>query len=260
MKILKIFAIADNPFKYNYHINYGVWDKIPGDSEILETFGANLNDYDTVFLPMYSRWIGNEKLLDTIKNHKIRKVLFDNDSCYRSFDDPFYDGIDHIFYRCPDKHGKTKGSHLIWSVDTRRMTPVYGGCGVAFSCSMIGYPLRKEIDKHIAHTREIGIDYIERLQSSAAAIHTNSKTTDVTRAKVLEFAACGTQIISNRTPDMGLYFPDDLITYFDTVEELIDIVRDFKANIDTQKKLRQIVEERHTDQIRATQIIEKLCE
>ena len=261
MKILKLFPLKDHPFRYNYHINYGVWDKIEGDSATMQTFDANLDDYDAVFLPMFSRWSGHTDLLDRIKSHKIRKILFDNDSCYRSFSDGFYNGMDYIFYRCLDKHGnrpQCDSSHLLWSVNHERMTPVYGGEGVSFASSLIGYGFRKEIAERVYHKRITGKDYIKHLQSSAAAIHTNSKASEVTRAKVLEFAACGTQIISNRTPDMGLYFPDELITYFDTIDELVDIVASFEADTSIQKQLREIVEDNHTDKIRANQILNEL--
>jgi hypothetical protein len=261
MKILKLFPLKDHPFRYNYHINYGVWDKIEGDSATMQTFDANLDDYDAVFLPMFSRWSGHTDLLDRIKNHKIRKILFDNDSCYRSFSDGFYNGMDYIFYRCLDRNGdrpRCDSSHLLWSVDHERMTPVYGGQGVSFSCSLAGYSFRREIAERIRHKRIIGADYIESLQQSAAAIHTVNSVSGVTRAKVVEFAACGTQIISTRTPDMGLYFPDELITYFDTIDELVDIVESFRADIITQKCLREIVKNKHTDKIRAKQILNEL--
>jgi len=258
MRLLKIYPQKDHPFRYNYHVNYGAWDKVGGDSATLETFNEDLDEYDMIFLPTHSRWTGHYDLLDRIKSHKIRKVLFDNDTCYRSFEIPFYDGMDFIFYRCLDKFGKkpkTRGAHLPWSVDHERMLPYYGGLGVAFTCSLIGYPFRKEIARRIECKRETGVDYIERLQASAGAIHTNSKVSPVTRAKVLEFAACGTQIISNRTPDMNLNFPDELITYFDTIDQLVDIVKTFEADISIQKQLREIIEEKHTDVIRAKQII-----
>lgn len=263
MKILKVYPLRDHPKRYNYHINYGVWDKIEGDSVCLETFNADLSQYDTIFLPMHSRWDGHMDTLNRIKNHKIRKVLFDNDSCYRGFDMQFYIGMDFIFYRGLDKWGRPPmcdGDILKWSIDTDRYTPVYGGSGISFNCSVAGYKLRNQIEKLIKRTRYTGDEYIEHLQNSAAAIHTDSDRSPVVRAKILEFAACGTQIISNRVKNMGDYFPDDLIIYFDTINQLNDIILDFKPDIRIQKQLREIVEQRHTDTIRAKQIIEKLCE
>ena len=168
--------------------------------------------------------------------------------------------MDFIFYRCLDKHSNkpARGSHLLWSVDHERMKPVYGGEGVSFACSLTGYPFRKEIAQRVNHKSVTGVDYIKHLQSSAGAIHANNGSLIITHAKVLEFAACGTQIISNRTPDMNLYFPDELITYFDTIDQLVDIVKTFEADISIQKQLREIIEDKHTDRIRAKQIINEL--
>ena len=261
MRILKIFPICDNPFRANYEINYGVWDHIEGDEQRIETFGANLDDYDVVFLPMVKRWRDHRELLDTIKRHKIKKVLFDNDSCYRSFANEFYEGIDYIFYRGADMDGMlpTSGSMLLWSVNHDKFTPVYGGEGVSFLGSVSSdYPLRQEIDEIIEHSLHNVGDYIEALQNSAGSIHTNSLISPVVRAKVLEFAACGTNIISNRCDNMGDYFPDDLVTYFDTIDELEEIVKGFKPDIVKQWRLRAIVEEKHTHVIRAKQILEKI--
>ena len=258
MKILKVFPLVDHPFRYNYAINYGVWDQIPGDEVRLECFDADLNEYDVVFLPFHSRWKGNEDLLEGIKEHRIKKVLFDNDSCYRSFKDPFYRGMDFIFYRCKDKDNRIPecdSSQLLWSINHEKYTPQYGGEGVLFSCSVTGaYPLRKQIAKVIKPERHIGQCYIERIQQSAGAIHTDSPKVQQPRAKILEFAACGTNIISNRC-GTELYFPNKLLTLFDTIDELRGIVKGFRPDVKVQKQLREVVEAKHTDEIRAEQIL-----
>ena len=261
MRILKLFPVRDHPFQLNYDINYGTWDKIDGDEDCIEAFKSDLNDYDVVFLPMFKRWRGYEELLDMIKAHKIKTVMFDNDSCYRSFGHELYKGIDYIFYRGLDMDGDRpcSGSLLPWSVDHEKYTPVYGGEGISFLGSVSSeYPLREEINELIPHSLYPTMDYIEALQNSAASIHTNSEISPVVRAKVLEFAACGTQIISNRCVNMGEYFPDELITYFDTIDRLRDIVDNFEPDIAIQKKLRNIVEQKHTHEIRAKQILEKI--
>lgn len=261
MKILKIYPLCDNPFRKNYDINYGVWDAIDGDSETLETFAANLDEYDVVFLPMFKRWRNNTDLLNRIKDHKIKKVMFDNDTCYRSFDHEYYQGVDYIFYRGLDIDGKsaTNGSLLPWSVNHRKYTPVYGGSGVSFLGSVSkDYPLRIEINKIFKGAMYITGGYIEALQNSAASIHTNSMISPVVRAKVLEFAACGTQIISNKCDNMADYFPDELITYFESVDHLKEIIDGFVPDIEIQKKLRAIVEDKHTHDIRAKQILKKI--
>ncbi len=263
MRILKVYPAADIG-RFNYRVNYGVWDAIDGDGVMLERLKAKkLDGYDVVFLPQYKRFKGNEDILKAIKDHKVKKVLFDNDSCYRLFADEFYKGMDFVFYRCPDRDNKTPrtaSSLLMWSIDTDVYTPRYKGRGVLFSCTVKSYPLREQIGEVIQRTREKGADYIKAIQDSAAAIHTDSPKVRAVRAKILEFAACGTQIISNRTGNMDMYFPDELITYFDTVDELKGIVKDFTPDVKVQKELRRITETKHSDKIRAKWTLETLLE
>ena len=258
MRILKIYPDTDHPKRFNYAINFGVWDVIKGDRDSLESFSSNLNNYDVVFLPQAKRWAGHEKLLSKIKNHKVKKVLFDNDSYNRSFTADFYKGIDYIFYRDLDKRGKkpvTKSSLHKWSVDTEKLTPMYGGKGIAFNCSIGAYPLRQAIAKFMPHKKVAGDQYIWNIQKSAAAIHVDSPVVKAVCAKALEFAACGTQIISNRTKNMELYYPDELIVYFDSLQDLRKIVEDFRADVSVQKKLREITVQKHDNKIRAKEII-----
>lgn len=264
MKILKVYPKRDHPGRYNYHINYGVWDEIEGDRVTLEEFNGQIENYDVVFLPMYARWTKHSTLLSKIKeNNKVKKVLFDNDSCYRKFEDTFYTGFDFIFYRDLDKTRKapvgTPSARLLWSIDPQKYTPVYGGKGVTFNCSVGNtYKLRKEIAKRINPTKVSGDVYIKNLQSHAGAIHTNSEILPMVRAKILEIAGCGTQIISNPSQYMDYYFPHELITYFKTVPELLKIIKDFKPDIQKQKELREIVEDSHTNTLRANYVVELL--
>jgi hypothetical protein len=261
MKILKIYPEVDTPKRFNYDINFGVWDKIEGDSCGMENFKSDLNEYDVVFLPQIKRWYNHLPLLTKIKNHRIRKVLFDNDSCYRSFRDRLYLGINYIFYRDLDRDERKpscESSLLRWSVDTGKIQPVYGGSGIAFNCSIGDYAMRKAISTFVKHEKIVGGAYVLNLQKSAAAIHTDSSRVKAVRAKILEFAACGAQIISNRTKNMELYFPDELIIYFDNINQLRDIIKDFKPDIEIQKKLREITVEKHDHAIRAKEVIEIL--
>ena len=265
MKILKLYPGEDvNRVKYNYHVNYGLWDLIEGDSVLLENTNVNLNNYDVVLLPMFKRW-NNINFLNKIKSSTIKTVLFDNDSCYRTFDHSFYNNIDLILYRDLDKNGnipKTKSMWYPWSIDTTLYTPVYGNSSVSFNCSVCpkSYPLRHKISKIISNTSSSGAEYIKTLQNSGAGIHTDSELVPMVRAKALEMAACGTQIISNRTKKMDYFFPDDLILYFDDLDELKEIINNFEPNIEIQKELRNIVETKHDNKIRAMEVIEKIQE
>ena len=263
MKILKLKPKQDIKTNHNYHVNYGAWDEIEGDEFILEGFNSNIEAYDVVFLPMYKRWV-DMGLLNKIKNSKVKTVLFDNDSCYRTFNNPFYRDIDLILYRCPDENGNTPNTNSIWhpwSVDTSLYSPIYGGEGVTLSCSVSNdYPLRQKITKIIKNTSVSGKEYIKLLQKSGGVIHTDSNLVPMVRAKALEIASCGSQIISNRTNKMDYFFPDELVTYFDSVVELEEIIKNFKPNMEIQKELRHIVETRHDNKIRANEIIEQIKE
>jgi hypothetical protein len=146
-----------------------------------------------------------------------------------------------------------------WSINTNLYKPKYGGNGILFNCSVNNhYPIRLEISKIVKNTLYKGNNYIKRLQDSAAAIHTDSDRVPIVRAKILEFAACGTQIISNRTQKMDYFFSDDLIIYFNNMVELKEIIKNFKPNVEIQKELRYITEKKHDDRIRAKEILNRI--
>jgi hypothetical protein len=268
MRILKLYPKQDKPTNHNYHINYGLWDSIEGDIAILEEFDSTLSKYDFVFLPMRKRWFGNNTLLNKIKESGAKSILFDNDSCYHHFTDKFYEGIDFIFYRCLDRDKNkplTKNQWLGWSIDTTLYAPKFGGKGILFSSSVssTAYPLRWEIRNRftnivIKHDR--GIRYIQNLQQSAASIHTDSDRAPVVRAKLIEISSCGTQIISNRTEGINYFFPDELIIYFDDIDHLQDIIKNYKVDISIQKELRYITETKHDNKVRANEVLTKISE
>jgi len=263
MKILKLQPKIDIPTRSNYHINYNVWDEIQGDTVFMYNFNVNPNNYDVIFLPMYKRIVNND-ILKLVKNSKAKTVLFDNDSSYRSFNDPFYNGIDFIFYRDTDQNNKTpntKSEMLRWSVDTEKYKAKYGGNGISFNCSVSGaYPYRVQIkEKNILkHTNYTGEEYIEHIQNSGGGVHASYPKH--THAKILEFAACGTQIISSRSEHISYYFPDELIIYFDNIEELKNIVKNFEPNIEIQKTLRDITVKKHDSKVRDKQVLNKIEE
>lgn len=264
IEILKLYPKIDSKNRYNYHVNYGVWDNIKGHNTTLEYFNGDLNKYDVVFLPMYKRWVGNEKLFQRIKESKVKTVLFDNDSCYRSFDNEFYDGIDLILYRDTDKNGNIPRSNsmwLPWSINTNIYSPKIGGDGILFSCSVNNYyPLRQKVNKIIKNTPLIGDKYISSLQNSGACIHTDNDIVPMVRAKALEISSCGTQIISNITNKMDFFFPDDLIIYFSDIGELREIIKSYKVNIEIQRELSEIVKNKHSDKIRSKEVMVKVKE
>jgi hypothetical protein len=263
VKILRIQPDRDVPARYNYQVNYGMLDCIPADAVSLERFSANLDNYDVAFLPMHRRWRGHERLLDKIKSHRIKTVMFDNDSCYNRFDTSFYKGIDFIFYRYYDSRGKApvRGAHLLWSVDTELYTPEYGSGGVSFNCAVNKfYPLRQRIAQYIQPTKFKGAAYIKHLQSCAVGIHTDNPVLPYVRAKILEYAACGTLIISNKTKGMDLYFPESHVFYFETMQELQYLIKTLagKPPERIREELREIVCNKHSHTVRAAQVLETL--
>ncbi len=265
MRILKVYPEIDTISRYNYQINYGVWDAVEGDKVVLEKLSINsLNNYDVVFLPMIKRWRGHKDLFKKIKEHNVKNVLFDNDSDRRDFNDSCYDGLDFVFYRNPDKNGlspqKQKSHFLMWSINTDLYSPQYGGKGVLFNCSVkSSYRFRQDIHRKIMKVnKKRHKEYIEAIQNSAAAIHTDSLKIPAVMAKILEFASCGTQIISNRTGNMNLYFPDELIVYFDSIEHLKEIISNFQADKKIQKQLREITVEKHDNCVRAKEVLQIL--
>ena len=73
-------------------------------------------------------------------------------------------------------------------------------------------------------------------------------------------AACGTQIISDRSKGMNNFFPEHLIMYFDSLKELKEIITTYKPNIEIQKELRYIVETKHDSKVRAQEVLSKIKE
>jgi glycosyltransferase involved in cell wall biosynthesis len=265
MKILKIYPRMDHKNRYNYHVNYDLWDKIEGDKVILEDFNVDPNSYDVIFLPMFKRWQNHHSLLDKIKSSKAKTVLFDNDSCYRSFKNPFYKNLDFIFYKDVDQNKEiplVKSAYLPWSIDTSLYTPSYGNTSISFICSInSAYPLRQQIHQQVIKGQSLqGKQYIETLQSSGASIHTSNPLQPAVRAKILEMAACGTQIISDKSRGMNHFFPEHLITYFDSLKELKEIITTYKPNIKIQKELRHIVETKHDSKVRAEEVLNGIKE
>lgn len=149
---------------------------------------------------------------------------------------------------------------LPWWVDTDYYLPSYGGSGVSFNCTVSKhYPLRMDIQRRVLKSTQHTWDkYVKSLQDSAGSIHTDSPTVPQVRAKALEIASCGTQIISNRTSKMDYFFPDELVTYFGNMGELKEIVKNFEPNTEVQKELRHIVETKHSSDIRAKEVVEKV--
>jgi|TARA_R100000030_G_scaffold99763_1_gene91370 hypothetical protein len=271
MKVLKLSHVVDNYTRYSYKTNYDVWDScIQGkdmylhqaEKEIQEGH-LNLDCFDVIFMAPIIRMKMFPSVLNAVKRSKAKTVLFDNDSCYHRFSEGVYSDIDLILYRDVDYEGNkpnTDSMWLPWHVDVNYYKPNFGGSGVAFNCTVNNhYPLRVRIDREVQKATYLtGDNYRDVMSKAGGVIHTDSPRVPQVRSKALEIASCGSQIISNRTSKMDYFFPDELITYFDSIDELKDIVSSFEPDIKIQKELRSIVEKHHSVEVRSKQVREKI--
>ena len=270
MKVIKLSHVVDNYTRYSYKTNYDVWDRcVDGVDMYLHQArkdlrrGLNLDKFDVIFLAPIARMKLFPDVLEAAKKSSAKTVLFDNDSCYHRFSEDVYSDIDLILYRDVDYSGnkpETDSMWLPWHVDVNYYTPNFGGEGVSFNCTVSHhYPLRVDIDRHVQKaTHFTGDKYREVMSKAGAGIHTDSPRVPQVRSKALEIAACGSQIISNRTSKMDYFFPDELITYFDDIEHLKEIVKNFEPNVEIQKELRNIVEKNHSVELRSKQVMKKI--
>lgn len=276
----------DIPERYNYQVNFSFLDELSRlDNVILYKYDIELlaqNDLDflsriierhqidLVVGPLRVRWENSENLPSLIKKLGLPLVIFDNDSFQFDFNDEFYSYFDWIFYREYDKNNDSpkKGSFLPWSLDADLYTPNFGGKG-AILCASIGpsYPTRLKIKNRfhpylINCSQYIGMEYIKHLQSSLISINTSRKEFNLTAAKLLETAACGTAILTEQTKRLDLYFDRDHLFIFNNLDELAYYIHyafsHLEEVIHKQRMLRNTIEKHHTNEIRAREVLEIL--
>jgi len=287
-RILSLMHYEDHKARYNYQVNFGVIDEIKRKEDVLlrtfdlvvfERLPASTIDrllskdkINMIFAPLHNRW-SDYASLQYLKKIGVPVILFDNDSNYYSWDEEFYSYFAHIFYRICDKHGGYPGNGTFhpWSVDTELFTPVFGGGRITMHCtiSSSSYPDRIKIKEKyhpdlIDCSKLTGMEYIRSLQNSLAAITTGGGTYSVTRAKVLEYAATGTAIITIDTGNLETYFPRELYYIFEQPEQLPDLIDDLCRNkdevIERQKELRKICEQKHSHKVRSQEIMKVLIQ
>jgi len=271
MRLLMIWPEADTPDRYNYLVNYGLWDALrvmPGVThEVVpmmtpapQFVAALAGDYDLVFAPMWRRLAHRDRLVGKV--HKLTRapvVMFDNDGCCVPEGAHYYKYMDYVFVRGPQYKGGSlppeKSMWLPWCVDLRRFTPVFGGEGVV----LIGgrtkrvHPLRRKIFKRykqrIRVERVFGDEYIGVLQEALAGITTGGRQSKVARAKVLEMAACGCAVVTDRSDYLDRYFPEDLLYVIEDVADMGPVLDDLEGDrakaLARQQSLYQITAERH---------------
>jgi hypothetical protein len=281
--ILMLMNKIDTPERYNYRPNFGMIEAVAGmeninliryDIETVAQTGKALlyelfdkYEIDIVATPFRKRWGEALELPATIKSTGIPLIIFDNDSYAFDFRDDFYAPFDWVFYRDHDKNNDSpqKGSFVPWSVDHKVFSPDFGGKGVVLCGSFYKfYPMRIKIrEKLHPHTVDCtqytGDDYVRHLQKSLMAISTSSTRFNFTASKLLEIAACGTGILTEDTTRLEIYFDKELLYIYQDIEDLKYYVNYAEANlqeiIERQKKLRAVVEEKHTNEIRAQEVL-----
>jgi hypothetical protein len=284
--ILALMHKIDTPERYNYQVNFGFLDEMANlenvnlikyDIEKLAKGGRDLileiaekNEIQLVTGPLHVRWQNAESLPRLIKDAGLPLVIFDNDCFQFSFSDEFYSYFDWVFYREYDKHNDSpaKGSYLPWSIDAKLYFPKYGGTGTVL-CATIRdhYPMRGKIMKYLhPHTVDCtsykGKEYIQHLQNSLMAISTGSTRFNFTAAKILEIASCGTAILTEDSRRLDFYFNKDLIFIYKDIPELKYYINYANKNSDEviykQKMLRKTIENHHTNEIRAREMLKVL--
>jgi hypothetical protein len=275
-----VVPAIDRPARYNYAVNYGLWDAIARNAGAFckvpmqeltsgawrETLkGDRLN---CIFLPMFRRWTGNERFAEELKKAGVTTVMFNNDDLGADNDNPVYRGISYIFSRVHDRQRRYRpldqGAWLPWSVDTDYFTPRFGGSiPVSMPCSIVArYPMRMAIQQRLAGKviagRRCGEGYRQRLRDSRAVIATASEACPVTRAKVLEAVACGAALITEDTQYLDRYFPKDKCYIFSSLEELDALVGFVAGNpAEVEKRQRELYPyiAHHTVNLQARRVI-----
>lgn len=284
--ILALMHKIDTPERYNFQVNFGFLDElarlenvnlIKYDIEKVAQGGRDLilelaekHEIQLVTGPIHVRWQNAESLPRLIKDAGLKLVIFDNDCFQFSFTDEFYSYFDWIFYREYDKHNDSpsKGSYLPWSINANLYAPKYGGSGTVL-CGTIRdhYPMRLKIREYLhPHTVDCtpysGKEYIQHLQNSLMAISTGSTRFNFTAAKLIEIASCGTAILTEDSKRLDFYFSKNLVFVFKDLNELKYNIHYANKNIDDvlhrQQMLRKTVENRHTNEIRAREVLEVL--
>lgn len=283
-RILFLRNRIDISERYNYALNYAwvdrgaseglyaAFDWYIDDIPTIDELNAYLSDSEIdciISMCASLRRFQNfnaEAWLSLVAEASVPAILRAGDSCYDSWDDPFYQVWDYILYRMADKHGNypDKGTFIPWAIDTEKYTPVYGGDPIVMinTCNE-AYPLRialRELNRKHAGalfldmcnmSDEIkGAKYIECLQNARAIISTPSKYSPETSGKVVEAAACGTLIITSPTKYLDHYFSDDQVFLFNTGAEFVEVCNrvkqmDVDEVIEKQKAVREHVAENH---------------
>lgn len=282
MRVVAVYPKEDTPAKYNYSVNYCLWDamyKQMGNDFVKFPLEATRRQIDKVLvgadcllLPMWRRIAKHGSTLRALTSKGIPTVMFDNDGCYQLPTSALYSYADFIFTRCSQRGNNTfsptRGAWLPWSVDLDRFKPVFGGNDVILPGSATGrvHPVRRQIlvdnIPGVKYKSTSGPEYVSFLQSALAGISTVGNYSKVARAKLLEMSACGCALITDRSEYLDRYFPEEWLYIFEDLEELPALVRRVRRHpkcvISRQKKLYEITKECHSADRQARLMIEAL--
>ena len=92
----------------------------------------------------------------------------------------------------------------------------------------------------LGHPQIAGRDYLNAISGAKLGIHVNA-VNDVNMYhsdRLTHYLACGTCVLSKRVPDSQLLFKDKHhLVYFDTVEELLDLIKYYLGHEDERQKI-----------------------
>lgn len=265
-----------------YDEKLDIWDihkKFPFDVMVLSTksrmfdyYNPNTDRAEGCWLPKGTHFTG------------IPKVVLEEDYHYERSDHWYHKlNIDLVIQRHYANYirqkdlGETKCTWLPLSVNTEIFKPnpnIIRTNKIAFAANSNAniYPLRtkgKEVLKrqgllHDYHNKAKEHLYIECLQKYVAFLSCSS-VYHVTPAKMFEIMATGGLLLTNNSTKYGLkqLFPNgSYITYKEDLSDLVDKARWIIENKEEVKTIaesgRQCILDRHSDEVRAKQLIEIL--
>lgn len=217
---------------------------------------------------------------------KIPKVMIEEDYHYEPLDDWYQEvGIDLMLNRhyknnkeC-QRRGNLKAKWLPLSVDETIFCPNddiqrHSKVSLVGSCFSNVYPHRSAaypmlIDNSLLDFYEhkvVGSAYVLNLQSYVSHL-CGSSVYDITPAKMFEIMASGSILFTNKSEDYGLQqlFPDNAYcTYKEDYSDVINVAAKICSDLDLQSMISgegiNCIRERHTNRIRANELIEILQE
>lgn len=259
-RILFLRNQIDTPERYNYEISYG-WVERGIEENLYEAFDWYVDLIPHVY--EFNQYLQKNRItaiisltaaprfayfkalewVNILKYVSVPSILLACDSCYHSWDDPFYQAWDFILYKMGDRDYlyPRNGAFIPWCINMKKYRPVFGGEDIKMIASANkAYELREALRLLNRRNNQIrgellfddlsnrigemhGERYIQEVQSARALITTGSRISPPTRAKVLEAASCGTLVITPPTQCLEMYFSEEQVFVFKNGKEFREI-------------------------------------